>query len=172
MADETTEAPAGGPLETRIFNVETRFQQLARRPGGITRDKAIEQAIVSIEENKPGFDAWVLVEMQGLAAAIDTARSGASPEKWAERANVHSRNMRDVGTTMGAELMTFIADALCDVLDGIEAGLPYELETLLCYFDALLLVRQPEYRGVTPAQVPELTSGLRRIAERFSIAPE
>lgn len=164
MADETTEA--------RIFDVETRFHQLAKRPGGIPRDKAIEEAFASIDEKKPGFDEWVLIEMQGLAAAIDTARTGASAEKWVERANVHSRNMRDVGTTMGAELMTFIANALCEVLDGIEAGLPYDLATLVCYFDALVLVRQPEYRGVRPDQVPELTRGLRRIADRFSIVPE
>lgn len=164
MADETTQA--------RIFDVETRFHQLAKRPGALPRDKAIEEAVATIEEKKPGFDQWVLVEMQGLAAAIDTARTGAAPEKWAERANVHSRNMRDVGTTMDAELLTFIADALCEVLDGIEAGLPYDLATLVCYFDALILVRQPEYRGVGPEQVPELTRGLRRIAERFSIVPE
>ena len=172
MADETIEAPAGRATEARVFDVETRFQQLAKRPGGISRDKAIDEAFASIDEKKPGFDEWVLVEMQGLAAAIDTARSGASPEKWAERANVHSRNMRDVGTTMGAELLTFITDALCEVLDGIEAGLPYDLDTLLCYFDALVLVRQPEYRGLGPEQVPELTRGLRRIADRFSIVPE
>lgn len=164
MADQT--------IEARIFDVETRFHQLAKRPGGISRDKAIEEAHASIDEKKPGFDEWVLVEMQGLAAAIDTARTGSTPEHWVERANVHTRNMRDVGTTMGAELMTFIADALCEVLDGIEAGLPYDLDTLLCYFDALILVRQPEYRGLRPDQVPELTTGLRRIADRFSIAPE
>jgi hypothetical protein len=164
MADET--------IEARVFDVETRFQQLAKRPGALPRDKAIEEAVASIEEKKPGFDEWVLMEMQGLAAAIDTARTGATPDKWVERANVHSRNLRDVGTTMGAELMTFVADALCEVLDGIEAGLPYDLDTLICYFDALILVRQPNYRGVSPDQVPELTRGLRRIADRFSIAPE
>ena len=172
MADETTEAAVALATEVRIFDVETRFQQLAKRPGGVPRDRAIEEAFASIDEKKPGFDEWVLVEMQGLAAAIDTARTGAAPEKWAERANVHSRNMRDVGTTMNAELMTFVADALCEVLDGIEAGLPYDVETLVCYFDALVLVRQPEYRGVDPDQVPELTRGLRRIADRFSIVPE
>lgn len=164
MADET--------IEARVFDVETRFQQLAKRPGALPRDKAIEEAVASIEEKKPGFDEWVLMEMQGLAAAIDTARTGAAPDKWVEGANVHSRNLRDVGTTMGAELVTFVADALCEVLDGIEAGLAYDLDTLICYFDALILVRQPNYRGISPGQVPELTRGLRRIADRFSIAPE
>jgi hypothetical protein len=152
----------------RVFDVETRFQQMARRPGGVPRDKAIEEAVASVEAKKPGFDDWVHKEMQGLAAAIDTARTGAPPEKWAGQANLHSRAMRDVGTTMGAELLTYIANQLCEVLDAVEGGTECDFETLSCYFDALVLVRQPEYRSVKPEQVPELTRGLRRLAERIS----
>lgn len=41
----------------RMFPVETQFQKLARREGGVPRDKAIEQANANIEEIKPGFEA-------------------------------------------------------------------------------------------------------------------
>jgi hypothetical protein len=153
--------------KARIFDVETRFQQMARRPGGVSREKALEEAAAQVEQMKPGFDDFVHREMQGLAAAIDTARTGAPPEQWAERANLHSRAMRDVGTTMGAELLTSVADCFCEVLDAIEDGAAYDLDTLTCHFDALILVRQPEYRGVTPEQVPELVRGLRRLADRI-----
>jgi hypothetical protein len=158
-----------GPV--RVFNVETRFQQMARRPGGVPREKAIEEATISIEAKKPGFDDWVHTEMQGLAAAVDVARTGAPMEEWAGRANLHARAMRDVGTTMGAALLTDVANQLCDVLDAIEAGAAWDIETLGCYFDALVLVRQPDFRGVGPEQVPELMRGLRRLAARFN-APE
>jgi len=30
--------------EARLFFVDTRFQKMARRPGGVPRDRAIEQA--------------------------------------------------------------------------------------------------------------------------------
>ena len=42
--------------EARIFAVETRFQKLARRSGGIPRDQAIEQATLQIDAAKPTFD--------------------------------------------------------------------------------------------------------------------
>jgi hypothetical protein len=33
-----------------------------------------------------------------------------------------------------------------------------------------MLVRQPAYRGMGPLELPELTRGLRRLAERISTA--
>jgi hypothetical protein len=158
--------------EARVFDYESRFQQMAKRPGGLPREKALAEAHANIEKAKPGFDDWVHMEMQGLAAAIDTARSGVPTEQWVEQAHLHARAMRDVGTTMGVELLTFVAQLLCDVLEAVEAGAACDLDTLLCYFDALGLVRQPEYRGVSPDQVPELTRGLRRLAGRISIVPD
>jgi hypothetical protein len=154
--------------DARVFDVETRYQQMAKRPGGVPREKAIQEAISSIESKKSTFDDFVHKEMQGLASAIDTARSGVPVAKWAGKANLHSRAMRDVGTTMGAELLTCVADSFCEVLDAIEEGAAYDLDTLACHFDSLMLVRQPEYRGVRPDQVPELIRGLRRLAERIS----
>ncbi len=159
---ETTET------EARVFEVETRFQQMARRSGQLTRDKALAKATAHIDKMKPSFDDWVHMEMQGLAAAIDTARSGAPNEQWVARAHLHTRAMRDVGTTMGVELLTFVANLLCEILSEIEADAAWDVETLLCYFDTLGLVRQPAYRGMAPDQVPELISGLRRLANRIS----
>ena len=39
-----------GDREARVFSVETRFQKMARRPGGVPRDQAIEKAAAKIEE--------------------------------------------------------------------------------------------------------------------------
>jgi hypothetical protein len=45
--------------EGRTFPVETRFQKLARRPGGLPRAQAIEAAQAKIEESKPEFETWL-----------------------------------------------------------------------------------------------------------------
>jgi hypothetical protein len=42
--------------DARVFPVVTRFQKMARREGGVSRDKAIEQAQIQIEEVKSNFD--------------------------------------------------------------------------------------------------------------------
>lgn len=157
--------------EARIFPVETRFQRLARRAGGIPRDQAIENAWAKVEEIKPGFDDWLNKELQSLADVIGAAQAGDAPADWIERANAHSRQLRDVGTTMGFELLTFIANSLCEVLDAVAAGAECNMETIACHLDALFLARQRPYRSLKPEQVPELTSGLRRIVDQVSTSP-
>ena len=75
--------------------------------------------------------------------------SGAKPE-YIEQANFHCRQLRDAGGTMGCELISFIADSLCAVLDSIAAG-GYNSETIACHVDALSLARQ---RGISPPASP------------------
>lgn len=160
-----------GDREARVFPVETRFQRLARRAGGIPRDQAIENAWNKVEEIKPGFDDWLTKELQALADEIARAQSGNVEPNWIETANAQSRQLRDVGTTMGFELLTFIANSLCEVLDAIAAGAEFNMESITCHLDALFLSRQPPYRNMKPEQVPELTSGLRRVADFVSTSP-
>ncbi|MEJ2435064.1 MAG: hypothetical protein P8Y53_18595 [Pseudolabrys sp.] len=156
----------------RIFSVITRFQELARRAGGVPRDKAIANAQAKIEEIKPGFDDWVTRELQALADTVEEAKSGKARPDWVESANRHCRQLRDVGTTMDFELLTYIADSLCEIFDGITAGAECNMESIACHLDALFLVRQRGYRGMKPEQVPELTQGLRRVVEHVSTSPD
>jgi hypothetical protein len=160
----------GDNSEARVFAVETRFQRMARRPGGVPREQAIEMAWTQVEEVKPGFDDWVNKELQSLTDVVTSAGPD-TPKAWAELAGIHSRRLRDVGTTMGFELLTFVADSLCDVLDAIAAGAEYNMKTITCHVDALFLARQRAFRGVKPEQVPELTSGLRRIVDHVNTSP-
>ena len=156
--------------DARVFSVETSFQRMARRPGGVPRDQAIEKAWSRVEEIKPSFDNWVNAELQSLTEVIGAAPPE-SAKQWAETAGVHSRRLRDVGTTMGFELLTFVADSLSDVLDANAAGAECNSNTIRFHIDALFLARQHSYRGVKPEQVPELTSGLRRIVDQVNTSP-
>jgi len=161
----------GSDENVRIFPVETRLQKLARRPGGIPRDKALEKAQANVDEIKPGFDDWLTDELEGLAGLVKQAQSGEPQADWLEALNRHSRHLRDVGTTMDFELLTFIANSLCEVLDAVAAGSEFNMESIQCHVDALFLARQRSYRGLRPEQVPELTSGLRRVVEQLSTSP-
>jgi hypothetical protein len=88
--------------QVRVFDVETRFQSLAKRPGGVARGVAIEEANLSIERMKPGFGDWAESELHELSTAIERARTGEPNEEWLEAASLHARAVLDVGTTMGA----------------------------------------------------------------------
>lgn len=157
--------------EVRIFHVETTFQKHARRPGGVPRDRAIKYAVARVDEVKSEVDDWLGKELETLAGIVRTAQAGEAGSDWIDIANRHSRHLRDVGTTMGSELLTYIAGSLCAILDEVAAGAPCNIDSITCHIDALFLARQRPYWHLKPEQVPELTAGLRRVVDHVSTSP-
>lgn len=157
--------------EAQIFPLETNFQKLARRPGALTRQEAIEKARKRLDEIEPSFEGWLDNELQQISIAVQRIRKNSADRKSIETATVHCYQVRDIGSTMRCELLTFIADCLCDVLESIAAGAECDTESLNCHLDALVLARQDQYRHLKPEQVPELTAGLRRVVEHVGTSP-
>jgi hypothetical protein len=154
--------------KARVFPVDTRFQQLARRPGGLPRDKAIERAESKVDAVKPDYDAWLDTELQDLSGLVKGAQSGDAKPNWIEKAAFRSRELRDSATALRFELLSFIAGSLCDVFDAIEGGSECNMEAITCHIDALLLARNMSYRRLKPEQVPELTKGLRQVVKHVT----
>jgi hypothetical protein len=157
--------------EARVFSPNTRFHALARRPGGMSRSEAISAAQARIDEMQPEFGGWLNAEINALGEVVKYLRSGTSEPAWIERALFHSNQLRDVGTTMGFELVSYVANTLSMILERIKAGADCNLASITCHMDALALVRQESYRHLRPDQVPELLEGLHQIAESVSIVP-
>lgn len=154
--------------EAHMFFVDSRFQRLARRPGGVSREQAMKNAQAKIDESKPEFDAWLDQELQALVDLIQKVEAGAADPGWRDVVCAHSVQLRDIGTTMGFTLLTFIATNLCEILEGTN-GNECNTELITCHVDALLLSRQQQYRNLRPDQLPELSGGLRRVAESAKI---
>lgn len=151
--------------------VDTHFQQMARRAGGVPRAQALESAQAAINTIKLNFGDWLDREVKSLTAEISKGKSAKSDDlSWAAAAGIHSRHMRDVGTTMGFELVTFIANNLSRMFEVIVAGgklqhAAIDYEVIDCHIDALLLAKQEQYRHLRPEQLPDLSSGLKRVLE-------
>jgi hypothetical protein len=158
--------------EAQTFFVDTRFQQMARRPGGVPREQALENAQSNIEERKPEFEAWLDAELQNLAEAVRNVQAGTAQPGWADDVCFRSRQLRDLGTTMGFVLLTFVANNLCEILERRPPGHECDMETITCHLDALFLARQEQYRDMRLEQLPELTKGLRLVKESASISPD
>lgn len=154
----------------REFSVETDFQRKVLRPGGVTRHQAIGRARAQIDTLKDEFGDWLNSEMRRLDAAIERTRANPANQASFDDTFRSSRQLRDVGTTMGYELLTFVAASLCTILDAIRSGADYDQKLIDCHLDALHLASKDSYRNVSPKQVPDLCEGLRHAAER-SIKP-
>lgn len=157
--------------EAHAFFADTRFERMARRPGGLAREQALAGAQAQVDELKPEFANWLDRELQGLSAAIQQSEGSSFDSSWHERAYRSCSQLRDVGATMGYELVTFVADNLCEILDVIKAGTAYDRDMINCHVNALFLAKTEQYRHLRPEQVPEMASGLRRVVELASIAP-
>lgn len=159
--------------DAKVFLPKTRFQTLARRPGGVPRSRAVENAQSNVEEEaRVSFDDWLEQELEGLIDTVERAKAGAHVDQWIDTALFHAHSLRDAGTTVGFELLTFIAGTFCTILEGIKSGAECKIESLTCHIDALLLIRKKQYRNLRPDQVPELSDGLHRVAESVSIVPK
>jgi hypothetical protein len=152
--------------EARVFPVDTNFQQMARRPGGLSRDRAIERAEVEIADVKVGFDEWLGSELTELAAAFAAARNSRDDANRFAAFKNRSRQICDVSATMHFELLTFVARSLSELLDTVDADGELPVDPIVCHLDALSLSARPEFRALRPSEVPELTKGLRQVAEQ------
>jgi chemotaxis protein histidine kinase CheA len=152
--------------QVREFAVETDFQRKACSPGGVTRRQAVGRARAQIETLQSDFTDWLNEGFNRLQAAIQLVEAYPENDTLLDDAFRSCRELRDVGTTMGYELVTFVADRLCEVLDAVRDGAGYDKELISCHLDALQLAGQDSYKNVSPEQVPELCDGLRRAAER------
>ena len=157
--------------EAHTFYVDTRFQKMARRPGGAAREQALARAQAQVEELKPEFTVWLDRELEELNAAILLIEVNSSDKLSIERAYRSCSQLRDVGATMDFELVTFVANNLCEILEAIKAGAAYDKDMIDCHISALFLARTDQYRHLRPEQIPEMASGLRRVVELASIAP-
>ena len=151
--------------EARIFDVDSRFVQLARRPGGVAREHAVAKAQSHVEDMTSDFNDWLDQELRQLSAILSEIEGNPGDMAVIERADTNCSQLRDIGATMGYELVTFVAGSLCAILDSIKAGAAYDKDMIDCHINALFLVRTEPYRNLGPHQVPEMSSGLRRIVE-------
>jgi hypothetical protein len=156
---------------SNLFYPDTRFERLARRPGGVEREVALEQAQAAVDEIKPEFTVWIDHEFNALNFALAEIDSDPHDKGAMERAFHSCSQLRDVSGTMGYELVTFVARTLCDILEAYIAGAAYDKDVVECHTNAFMLARLEQYRHLTPEEVPEMTQGLLRVVEIASIIP-
>ena len=149
--------------EAREFHVETKFQQMAKRPGGVSRDQALTQAQVSVATLKPGFETWLDDEIAALLKVVPKDGDDPKDQRWMATADAHCQHLADVSATMGYEFVSYVANNLCQMFDAIKQGADYRRDVMACHVDALMLGRKDKFRRMKPEDVPELTEGLRRV---------
>jgi hypothetical protein len=167
-----TAMPSDNRPDPYEFDIETNFQRMARRPGGVTRDRAIQNADRNIETFKPGFETWLDNELARLLQTIPSDPAMQMNDlSWIPAADAKCQRLADVAATMDYQLMSFVANNLCLIFDAIRNGAAYRGDVIDCHVSALRLARQRQYRKMRSEDLPELSDGLRRILESPRLQP-
>lgn len=164
--------PKSTTQDAAIFFPDTRFERMARRNGGMSREEAVKAAQQQLEEMKSDFEPWLDGQLQELRTALSGHSDGSPFGQPMESGQRICAQVQDVGTTMGFGLVTFVANALFEILDTVKAGAPYDKDMVDCHVNTLFFVTREPYRNMSPEDVPELSSGLRRLADIASISPD
>ena len=160
--------PENPAPEVRIFFPNTRFERMARRPGGVPREQALAQAQAKIEELKSDFGDWLDQELQNLNIALSKVESDLNDNASLENAYRSCAQLQGFCAAMGYKLVAFVAENLCKIISTIMTGAAFDKELIDCHVNALLLAKTDQYRYSHPEQVPEMASGLRRVVELAS----
>lgn len=153
--------------QARIFHANTQFEALARRPGGVARNKAIENASKGIETIKPEFIFWLKQGVSKLDLAIQETWISLDDTDRFDTAIELSITLRDVGATLGFPLLSFITGNLCEILEAQKQGAAFRKDIIDCHRMALVLSIQDDYRKSSPEELPVLKSGLLDVLTIF-----
>jgi hypothetical protein len=151
--------------EAREFHVETKFQQYAKRSGGIPREQAIINAQTTVAALKPTFETWVDDELAKLMKVVPAEGADVAGSAWMDAADLHCQRLADVSATMGYDFVSYVANNLCLMFEAIKRGADYRRDVMVCHLDALALGRKDKFARMKPEDVPDLTDGLRRVLE-------
>ena len=149
----------------RIFFANSRFERMARRPGGIPRHEAVAKAEAQIEELKSGFNEWLDRELGDLNEMLLKVELDLNDSVSLESAFRNCAQLQAVGAAMGYNLVTFVAENLCKIIETVMSGSAYDKDMIDCHINAFWLAKTDEYRTMNPEQVPEMAQGLRRVVE-------
>lgn len=135
--------PGAAGEDDNLIPVTTRFHAQVLRPGGVSREQAIRSAEAQIGELLPQFADWLERELEALIRSIPGGLTEAKiDDPWIEPAFQHSRAVRDVGATMGFELLSFAANNLCDIFEMVHSGVACPIDTVESQLQALLLAKR------------------------------
>ncbi len=152
--------PGAAGDDDNLIPVTTRFHAQVLRPGGVPREQALRSAEAQIGQMQPQFAEWLERELEALIRAIPAGLTEVTDDVWIESAFRHSRAVRDVGATMGFELLSFAANNLCDIFEMVRSGVTCPIDTVESQLQALLLAKREVDRAqLTGGKKPSPAGG-------------
>jgi hypothetical protein len=159
---------AATPADVKIVPVKSRFAMLALREGGKTAAALLGAAEAFLHAERGRYLAWVDATLLSLDIQLDRLQGDARPAADVlDDAYRQAAQIRDLGGTFGAPLVTATADSLCELLyrlrcSGLSGG-----PAIAMHQSVLRLVCSADHARTTPDGINELLAGLKKIVAKY-----
>jgi hypothetical protein len=162
---ETDAASAPPPTEVQILRIKSRFAMLALREGGKPAAVALKAADAFLQAERNRYQGWVSDALQKLDRILDEL-PGSIPEAL-QAAYELAMQIRDLGGTFQAPLVTEAADSLCELLYRLHAAGLYNAQAIATHQSVLRLVCAADQGQARPDGILEMLTGLKKVVAKF-----
>ncbi|MEK9971067.1 MAG: hypothetical protein VW600_18175 [Ferrovibrio sp.] len=162
MSDADGKRP---PSEVQILKIKSRFSMLALQPGGKSAATLIGAADAFLRSERGRYLEWVNDALHQLDVTLDEL-PGTIPEAL-QQAYQQAMQIRDLGSTFGAPLVTEVADSLCELLYRLHSSGLYSAEAIATHQSVLRLVCAAGQKQGASTGLAELLAGLKKIVAKF-----
>ena len=162
---ETDAAPASQPADVQILKIKSRFSMLALREGGKPAAVALKAADAFLQAERNRYHGWVSDALQQLDQILDEL-PGSIPEAL-QAAYGLAMQIRDLGGTFNAPLVTDAADSMCELLYRLHAAGLYNAQAIATHQSVLRLVCAADQGQTSPDGMMEMLAGLKKIVGKF-----
>jgi hypothetical protein len=162
---DTAPAAASPPTEVQILRIKSRFAMLALREGGKPAAVALKAADAFLQGERNRYHGWVSDALQRLDRILDEL-PGSIPEALHSAYGL-AMQVRDLGGTFNAPLVTEAADSMCELLYRLHAAGLYNAQAIATHQSVLRLICAADQGRGTPDGMLEMLAGLKKIAAKF-----
>jgi hypothetical protein len=136
-------------IAKKIHFPKTRLSELAARSGGVTRDRAVEEALKSIDNLRE----HAVTTIDNATAAIENilreAKGGKLAQEDMDKILRHADSIVTMAGTFGMATLENIGKSLCDIADGLMSHDMHDIAPVMVHVQAIRLAApgKPELDG-------------------------
>ncbi len=164
---ETAKKNTNANKKAKVIGAESRLSQLALRPGGVSRDVAVESANAAVDDLRTDYPKWLESDLAALQDLIlNTHANGGQDREELEEIYRKAAQIRDLGTSFDFPLITAAADSLCELIYRLMESSAYDSRGIDCHVKALKYLKRPKSQADKDDQALPLVRGLKALVER------
>ncbi len=154
-------------ISKKIHFPKTRLSELAARSGGVTRDRAVEEALKSIDNLRDHAVTTIDNATAAIEAILGTAKGGRIAQDDMRKVLREADNIVTMAGTFGMETLQKIGKSLCDIADGLVSRDMQDVAPIAVHVQAIrLATSRKSEMGV--AEASHVLGELVKVREHYN----